>query len=159
MTEFRIHALSVGGGILGLCPMPGCDGDYAADLAHIRDWLPSLVITMSSRAELVRGGAEDLGSDLNDSGTRWAHMPVVDFGAPSADEAAEWPKISAQALAALNGGGRVLVHCRGGCGRSGMVVLRLMVEAGEDAQTALARLRALRPCAVETRAQLHWATQ
>ncbi len=39
-----------------------------------------------------------------------------------------------------------------------MAVLRLMVEAGEDPDAALARLRAVRPCAVETGAQLTWAT-
>ena len=39
-----------------------------------------------------------------------------------------------------------------------MAVLRLMFEAGEDAQAALIRLRAVRPCAVETEAQLAWAS-
>jgi len=55
------------------------------------------------------------------------------------------------------GGGKVLVHCMGGCGRSGMAVLRLMVETGEPPHSALSRLRAARPCAVETDAQFDWA--
>jgi len=59
----------------------------------------------------------------------------------------------------LQGGGRVLIHCRGGCGRSGMAALRLMIESGEEAGAALSRLRALRPCAVETEAQMAWAQQ
>jgi hypothetical protein len=33
----------------------------------------------------------------------------------------------------------------------------LMIEMGEDADDALTRLRAVRPCAVETDAQLAWA--
>ena len=36
-------------------------------------------------------------------------------------------------------------------------MLRLMVEAGEEPQAALTRLRGLRPCAVETDAQYEWA--
>ena len=71
---------------------------------------------------------------------------------------AAWPEVSALAAGILSSGGGVLAHCYGGCGRSGMAVLRLMVEAGEDAQAALIRLRAVRPCAVETEAQLAWAT-
>src|SRR5690606_33735699 len=59
---------------------------------------------------------------------------------------------------ALEGGGRVLVHCLGGCGRSGMVALRLMIGAGETPEVALRHLRGVRPCAVETEAQLAWAT-
>ena len=58
---------------------------------------------------------------------------------------------------ALTGRGRVLIHCKGGCGRSGMVALRLMIEAGEAPDEALARLRSVRPCAVETDAQMRWA--
>jgi hypothetical protein len=38
-----------------------------------------------------------------------------------------------------------------------MAVLRLMIEAGEEPQSALARLRKVRPCAVETEAQMQWA--
>ena len=38
-----------------------------------------------------------------------------------------------------------------------MALMRLMVEAGEDADEALERLRAARPCAVEREAQRAWA--
>jgi hypothetical protein len=38
-----------------------------------------------------------------------------------------------------------------------MIALRLMVERGEPAEAALARLRAARPGAVETAEQLAWA--
>jgi protein-tyrosine phosphatase len=47
----------------------------------------------------------------------------------------------------------------GGCGRSGSVALRLMVETGEAAADAFIRLRAARPCAVETDAQYRWASR
>jgi protein-tyrosine phosphatase len=124
MAGFVIHALHVGGGTLALAPLPGDGGDYAADMAHLADWKPALVISMTTEAEMV---------------------------------AADWARASAAARAALAGGGRVLVHCRGGCGRSGMAVLRLMIETGEAPEAALARLRARRACAVETAAQLAWA--
>ncbi|MDG0986802.1 MAG: protein-tyrosine phosphatase family protein, partial [Paracoccaceae bacterium] len=54
-------------------------------------------------------------------------------------------------------GSRILVHCRGGCGRTGMIVLRIMVEFGENPDKALQRLRRIRPCAVETKDQENWA--
>jgi protein-tyrosine phosphatase len=90
-------------------------------------------------------------------GTRWIAFPVADMGVPERDSAADWRAASSAARAALRGGGRVLVHCRAGCGRSGMAALRLMVECGERPEVALRRLRAMRPCAVETEAQLAWA--
>lgn len=157
MSGFVIHALPVAEGILAIAPLPGLDGNYAQDIEHLADWKPALVISMTTNLEMVATGADALGSDLQDAGTRWAHLPVPDFGVPGVDLEEEWHATSRIALSALQGGGRVLVHCRGGCGRSGMVALRLMIEAGEDADIALARLRAIRPCAVETEGQMVWA--
>ena len=38
-----------------------------------------------------------------------------------------------------------------------MIVLRFMIEFGEDPEKALERLRVIRPCAIETLAQENWA--
>ncbi|MGR3270530.1 protein phosphatase [Thalassococcus profundi] len=152
-----IHAVPVGGGILAIAPLPGSDGDYAGDLEHIHGWAPAMVLSLTTLAEMVAVGAQDLGAHLHDKGTRWVHLPLEDFGAPDADFEERWPAVRDSAVRALMGGGRVLVHCRGGCGRSGMVALRLMIEAGEAPDEALARLRGVRPCAVETDGQMDWA--
>ncbi len=155
---FTIHDLAVGGGRLGLCRLPGRDASYDVDLSRILDWQPDLVLSMTTLPEMAGAGAAHLGEDLARNGIGWRHLPIVDFGAPGQGVEAVWPEVSALAAGILSSGGGVLAHCYGGCGRSGMAVLRLMVEAGEDAQAALIRLRAVRPCAVETEAQLAWAT-
>lgn len=152
-----IYGLPVGDGILALSPIPGVDGDYAGDLQHIVDWKPAVVMSLVTELELAAAGASGFWRDLADAGTRWEHLPISDFGVPDAAFDVTWPDVSHTARAALSGGGRVLVHCRGGCGRSGMVVLRLMIEMGDAPEDALARLRAVRPCAVETKEQMGWA--
>jgi hypothetical protein len=157
MSGLEIAELHAGAGRLGLCPLPGCGGDYAADLAVLLDWAPALVLTMTEGAELQRAGAAGLSDDLARAGIAWQHLPIPDFNAPPASTIALWPEAAARACAALAQGHRVLVHCHGGCGRSGMAVLRLLVELGEPADAALSRLRAARPCAVETAAQYAWA--
>lgn len=153
--RFVIHDLPAGGGTVGLCALPGRFGPYADDLEAIRAWHPDLVLSMTTLPEME--GAAHLGEDLARAGIGWRHLPIVDFGAPGPGVAAKWGDLSALAGGILGSGGRVLAHCYGGCGRSGMAVLRLMVEAGEDGGQALARLRAVRPCAVETEAQMAWA--
>jgi protein-tyrosine phosphatase len=154
-----IASLPVGGGTLALCPMPGRGGAYDADLRVVLGFGPGLVLSMTTAEEMSARSAARLGADLADHRVGWRHLPVADYGVPGADVDALWPGVVAETLAVLAGGGRVLVHCMGGCGRSGMVVLRLMLEAGEERQAALARLRAVRPCAVETDAQMGWAAQ
>lgn len=157
MSDLVIHALPVAGGILAISPLPGRGGTLLDDLEHLREWQPALVITLTTRVEMVEEGVEDLGPSVQERGARWVHLPIADFGVPDAETAARWSTVSPSALAALHGGGRILIHCKGGCGRSGMIALRLMIEAGEDPVNALRRLRGVRPCAVETQAQMDWA--
>lgn len=152
-----IHALPVGGGILALAPLPGAGGDYSGDLEHITSWQPAFVVSLVTELELAGAGAADLGAHIQDKGTRWLHLPIPDFGSPDEPVLEAWPDISDRLRRALVGGGRVLVHCKGGCGRSGMIALRLMIETGEAPDEALARLRNVRPCAIETRDQMAWA--
>ncbi|MAW08236.1 MAG: protein phosphatase [Halobacteriovoraceae bacterium] len=152
-----LHALSVGEGILALCQAPGLGGNYKEDLRLIREWRPSIVITLTTRVEHVIMGVETLGTDIQSLGSRWFHFPVDDYQIPTADSQDRWREISTLARKALAGGGRVLVHCKGGCGRSGMTALRLLIDSGEAPDAALARLRSVRPCAVETDAQMAWA--
>ena len=156
MAGFAIHDLALGPGRIGLCPMPGRDGAYGDDLATVLSWRPGLVVTMVTGAELARGAAT-FPADLAAAGITWRHLPVADFAAQSAELDSGWAGVSRTARALLGGGGRVLCPCMGGCGRSGMAVMRLLVEAGEAPEAALARLRTHRPCAVETEAQRRWA--
>jgi len=154
MIEFAIYRLPVGGGELALSPMPGRTRHYHTDWQHLLAWRPDLVLTTTTQPELDRKGAGTLGADLGKAGIGWLHVPVPDFGVP-AD--VDWPRLRDEVQAVLAQKGRVLVHCFGGCGRSGMMVLRLMIAAGEAPDAALARLRAVRPCAVETGEQMRWA--
>lgn len=131
MADFVIHALHVGGGTLALAPLPGASGDYAGDMAHLSDWKPAFVISLVTSEEMDSCVAPSLGADLLKAGTRWISFPVQDFSAPGPDQCADWRATSRMVRAALKGGGRILLHCNGGCGRSGMIALRLMIETGE----------------------------
>ncbi len=157
MSDMILFAIPAGGGTIGMSSLPGRGGNYKDDLEVFHEWRPGIVLSMVTNEELAAVGAPTLGNDIQSMASRWVHLPIQDFGTPGAEVIAQWPEVSRSVRAALKGGGRVIVHCRGGCGRSGMIVLRLMIECGEDRFEALNRLRAIRDCAVETRGQLQWA--
>lgn len=156
---YPIIDLTCRAGRIGLAAMPGRGGDYAGDLAAIRAWAPNLVISMTPDDDLARHGAASFGADLAAAGIRWRQVATEDYGVPGAAVAPVWALVARDAARTLDAGGRVLAHCVAGCGRSGMALLRLMVEAGEAPGVALARLRAARPCAVERPAQYDWAAE
>ena len=157
-AAYRFDILPLGRGQIGIGPLPGRNRDLAGDLLQVMRFGPGLVISMTGSGEMAALGAGDLPARLARAAIPWAHFPITDFGLPDAATDAGWPALAAQAHAVLEGGGRVFVHCKAGLGRSGMVVLRLMIEAGEAPDAALARLRAYRPGTVETAAQENWAT-
>lgn len=146
------------GGRIGVCRLPGLHGDLDCDLAQIKQWSPSIVLSMTEQAEMGRCGNGELGSRLGREGINWAHLPVRDFASPDGEGAAGWADLSERLHDLLDQGEGVLLHCRGGQGRSGMIALRLLVERGLDAAAALKWLRRERPGAVETREQLAWAS-
>jgi protein-tyrosine phosphatase len=157
MSEFEISELSFGSGIIGMSPLPGAKGDYATEMAAWLQWKPDAVLSIIGQAEMKKLGSADIPDDLRNANIQWLHFPVDDFQAAPADRDVLWVPVSQTLHRILNAGGRVIVHCRGGCGRTGMSVLRLMVEAGEEGESAMKRLRAVRPCAVETSRQKDWA--
>ena len=158
LMTFRIATLALqGGGRLGICPLPGRDGAGLPDLAQIIRWVPDIVVSMTEPAEMERHNMGDLAGLLATVGIAHAPFPIRDFGTPETET--DWPQLSKRLHRILDRGGSVLAHCYGGQGRSGMVLLRLMVERGISPDAALARLRAIRPGAVETDAQFTWASQ
>ncbi len=159
IEAFAIATLALpGGGRIGLCRLPGRSNDLAGDMSVIREWKPAIVVSMTGAAEMAKSGAGDLSARLGAADIAWRHFPVVDFGVPEAEMLPPWTALSAVIHARLDAGEGVLLHCMGGLGRSGMIALRLLVERGEGAEVALARLREVRPGAVETDAQGAWGS-
>ncbi|MFW2588747.1 protein phosphatase [Sagittula sp. SSi028] len=158
-TPVTMHGVPVGGGIVIVSALPGSGGDLHGDLDHLASWQPAMVISVLSSTELAARGAWDLRQRVQDSGARWAHL------AASAQQAAPramqdlWPQVSDQARRALLGGGRIVLQSPGGAGRCGMVLLRLMIEAGEAPDDAQARIAQICPQTIGTAEQIAWALQ
>ena len=157
MCPFEVFEISVGPAILGMSPLPGLTGDFLADVEKIFNWNPTTILSLTPKKEMEDLGASDFVSMIAKERIPWVHFPIKDFSIVDQQQEVLWEKISKNINLQINNGNRILVHCRGGCGRTGMIVLRFMIEFGEDPEKALERLRAIRPCAIETRAQENWA--
>jgi protein tyrosine phosphatase (PTP) superfamily phosphohydrolase (DUF442 family) len=152
---FQIYPVAgFGTGTLGLCKQPATDADFA----EIADWNPTVVVTLTCEDEFP-DMAQSLPVRFLHAEYDWLHLPVADYGVPDSSDTDLWCDALAQMQAVLAEDGRVLAHCKGGRGRSGMVLLRLLTLQGEDGANALGRIRNIRSGAVETDAQYNWATK
>ncbi len=132
---------------------PAWDRDLALDLAVVGGWKPDAVVTLIETHEFELLQVPGLGGGIRGMGIEWHHWPIVDVQPPGTEFEAAWLKDGPAVVDRLRKGGRVLVHCRGGLGRAGTVASLLAVELGHAPEDALRQIRAVRPGAVETRAQ------
>jgi protein-tyrosine phosphatase len=81
----------------------------------------------------------------------YLHEPVLDFTPPTVEQIDRIMDFIARQ--AESTGRLVLVHCGAGLGRSGTVAAAFLVRSGWEPRAAIARVRELRPFAIETEEQ------
>ena len=113
----------------------------------------STVVTLMETQELDLLRVPDLGERVSRTGLRWWHLPIVDGGIPDHRFEHAWSRPGEDLRRRLVAGEGVVVHCRGGLGRTGIVAARLLIEFGEAPETALFRVRRARTGTVENRRQ------
>lgn len=161
----RIDAVEApGGGLIGMTLCPGkkqfhaasgtWDRDLGLDLVRIQKWGAVAVVSLMEAFELAEYQAERIGAAVEALGMEWHHLPIVDVDVPREPFETVWVRSGPTLRDHLTARRRILLHCRGGLGRTGTVAARMLAELGMPAQDAIAAVRAARPGALETAAQV-----
>jgi len=163
----RIDEVAVPGarGLLGLTICPGkqqvdavsghWQRDLDLDLQAIADWGASLILNLIEDHEMHALGVADTASRLP-AGIAYLRLPIPDASIPDGDWEQQWALYSPGLRTRLGAGERIIVHCKGGLGRTGLVVARLLIEFGTPPEKAIAVVRAARPGAIETAEQYRY---
>jgi ADP-ribosyl-[dinitrogen reductase] hydrolase len=167
MKTSRVSPLSIaelqfepGEGRLGLTICPGkkdpsrnWDRDLKEDLRVVKAWGASTVVTLIEGHEFPLLAVELLEQEVRALGMDWLHLPIRDVDIPNQVFEDAWAVSGPTLHTRLDVGERILIHCRGGLGRAGLLAGRVLVERGCSPRTAINRVRAVRPNAIETSAQ------
>jgi ADP-ribosyl-[dinitrogen reductase] hydrolase len=130
--------------------------DLNADLDVIARWNAAAVVTLVERHELDALQISKIGREVRRRHMEWHHWPIPDESTPSAEFEQSWAANGERIRSLLRSGSKVLIHCKGGLGRAGMVSARLLVELGMDPKQAIKAVRKARPGAIGTVAQERW---
>jgi len=128
--------------------------DLAMDLDMIVAWGAQLVVTLVEPGELLSLQVPELGAEVLARGMDWRHLPIHDYSTPNAAFERAWRTHGRDIRALLRGGGDLVLHCKGGLGRAGMIAARLLVELGAEPNHAIKEVRRARKGAIETPSQL-----
>ena len=166
----RIDAVVAPGapGLIGMTLCPGkkdpyvaygaWDRDLQADLLAIRAWGASTIVSLLEDHEFELLGLTDFEARVTQA-FRWHWLPIPDGGVPDESFEAMWTVDGPDLRGRLVAGERVLIHCRAGLGRTGLVASRLLVECGMTPTDAIRAVRRARPGTVETTVQERYVRQ
>lgn len=164
------HPLQIGtikmvgfSGLLGITFCPGKKDTFAqfgcwerdldTDLDSLKAWGASAVVSLIELNEFKLLDVGALGKGVRARSMSWYHLPIRDGSIPDTKFESRWQTVSCQLLERLRRGKSIVVHCRGGLGRAGLVAARLMIGTGVPAEEAIRAVRAARPGAIETQEQ------
>ncbi|HSN17097.1 MAG TPA: hypothetical protein VLV87_02710 [Gammaproteobacteria bacterium] len=150
-------------GRIGLTVCPGVNDPAAtntgrrrsleADVSHIKAWKAKALVSALEYEELQGLGILDLGVCASRAGIWWFRVPVPKGKAPDDRFWRAWPNAAPSLLQLLRQGERIVIHCDGTFGRSGLTACCLLQELGDGPNDALRAVRAAQPKAVDGGAQ------
>lgn len=76
---------------------------------------------LRDRVQLL--GIKSLAHDVRALGMNWVHLPIVDVSIPDSRFEDAWVNDGPKLHDRLDAGEKILIHCRGGLGRTGIFLL------------------------------------
>ena len=140
-----IDELPVGecGGLLGLTLCPGKKDmsrdwyrNLEYDLREIHQWGAKTVVTLIEDFEFEMLQVNALGQKILSMGIHWVHLPIRDVSVPDHRFEKGWKVHGPMIHSSLDRGERILIHCRGGIGRTGLVAGQILIERGVEPSEA-----------------------
>ncbi|WP_163937503.1 tyrosine-protein phosphatase [Paraferrimonas sp. SM1919] len=140
-----------------LTPCPGTKGvDLVDSLSQLRKQGAIAVITGLTFDELKQLGVTDFGSQVEMQSMQWFHFPIDDDGIPDDEFELAFKQNRTQLLSVLNQDAKVVIHCAGGSGRTGLIAARLLLALGWQWPQIKQQVQALRPGAFTKENQLSY---
>lgn len=151
-------------GKLGMTIAPGMkayssegnwERDLVVDLRIFKErYHVDTLVTLLEKEELQEFGTPDLIECARKLSLEVVHFPIVDVSTPRKAQAKEYIALVERIINLLRADKIVVVHCRGGLGRTGTVAASVLVALGYTADEAIRVVRSVRSNrAVETRKQ------
>jgi protein-tyrosine phosphatase len=144
-------------GRLGITFAPGkkiegqWERDLETDLRRLREeYHAEVLVSLMEHTEYPDLGIPELFRKAKDLGIEVLHLPIPDGSVPLEPESDDYEALIEDVVKRLKEGQTVVVHCRGGQGRSGLVAASVLVALGHPAVKALEVVRRTRKGAVET---------
>jgi protein-tyrosine phosphatase len=119
------------GGTFILTPCPGTkDVELKLTISQLKEAGAKAIISVMFDEEMSKLNASLLPTYCNELNVKWFQLPILDDDAPRDDFEKAFNTNLEQILNMLNNQESIAVHCKGGSGRTGLVIGLLMLKLG-----------------------------
>lgn len=159
-----IHPVAIPGikGLIGISACPGLKEETTRfdlygeklinDLVAIHNWGAVALVTLLDEFELSTLGVKDLPNKAKQLSIQWRHLPIGSRSLPDDSFEEKWQLVGPLLRQLLQDGKRVVIHCKEGIGRSGIIAARLLIEFGIAPDDAISMIKQAQPGSLELQA-------
>ena len=156
--------LQDGKGYIGMTICPGKQGnsayglpwerDLGEDIRMLRSQKIHAVLTIMESFEMDILKVPDLGDRVLEAGLHWWHLEVPDMSVLPPQRYHEWDAMRRDVVGFLLSGNNLVIHCRGGLGRTGTFASVLLIDLLDmQPEEATQLVRKTRPGCIQNRTQ------
>ena len=158
MSSHPFDVLTLDNGAkLVFTPCPGTKEQNLADsIATLKQAGTDMLLTLMFDDEMETNNASALPTVCEHQQTNWTQLPIQDDAAPDALFEKQWLNHKQQILNTIKQQGTIAVHCKGGSGRTGLVIAIILLAYGYSADNIIEQVQKVRPKALTNPVQLNY---
>lgn len=138
-------------------PCPGTkEATLAASIETLKQAGTEMLLTLMFDEERDKNNAQSLPEICAEQGIKWLQLPILDDAAPDKVFEEQWSQHKEAILQVLNNKGTIAVHCKGGSGRTGLVIGLIILSFGWPAEKVIKEVQLIRPNALKHPVQLEY---
>jgi len=150
---FKVYQAKAG--FLAIMAQPRLSAGLPDSISTLADSGIGCIVSLLEAAESSMLALDGESKVVTDNGMKYISFPITDYGVPASAD--EFSILIADIFRQLEQGINVLLHCRGGVGRSGLTAAGVLLQAGLDPEHAFNCISAKRGSRVpETAQQRDW---
>lgn len=140
-------------------PCPGTKGaNLVESISTLKQAGADMLITLMFDEEMERNDVSSLSSECEKQGIEWIQLPIIDDAAPNEIFESLWSAQKPSILSTINTKETIAVHCKGGTGRTGLVIGLILLALGWPCERVIETVQKIRPNALKNDVQLDYLT-
>ena len=153
---FEILALPNGAKLL-FTPCPGTQSvSLEESLQQLKQQGVSLLLTLMFDQEMAANNVVHLPQVCQAHNIKWLQLPIIDDEAPQEAFEQQWLKHKTLILNEINKKGVIAVHCKGGTGRTGTVIVLILITLGWPMDKIKQAVQRIKPKALRIQQQIDY---